>query len=543
MRKRNLLFYWLLIGIPAVVLTGTAITSLHRVQTNLAERDWRDKEDYAKTIAWLTEDWVKHDTDCLGQILKTVQQENITESLYEVRRTNSFVRNVFVWEKGKGIVLPSKDSSSSEDQLFLGRYQAFFPPEYVWEVPEDERELKPKNVSQACKRWVDANGLQLLVWHRVSNQRIIGIEMEMMALLASLPVWLPETLMERARKEGRGSFSISYDVCRTPVGIALSDSRGRLTQEGDVPLDSAKTTLRHIKTSLGGMCPTWEIEVYWTDQTNGNEKAILLIGGSLIFLLISSLFAGGFLFARDAARERKDALQKTTFVSNVSHELKTPLTNVRLYAELLADGHAKTPETQQQYLGIIVTESERLTRLINNVLDFGRLEQQRRSFHIETIELSAWLQATVHALRGITDDAEMTVTVSCPPDLHVRVDRDALSQVFLNVIDNACKYAKAGKVIDIRAYAIRPYLTLEIADRGPGIDAEHGQRIFQRFYRVDDSTTASVGGCGLGLSIAKQLMQGMGGDICWKPREGGGSTFLLTVKTGEFCSTQITQMR
>jgi len=263
----------------------------------------------------------------------------------------------------------------------------------------------------------------------------------------------------------------------------------------------------------------------------------------LIFLLIASLFAGGFLFARDAARERRDALQKTTFVSNVSHELKTPLTNVRLYAELLADGHAKTPETQQQYLGIIVTESERLTRLINNVLDFGRLEQQRRSFHIETVEMATWLQATVQSLRGITDDAEMTVTVSCPPDLHVRVDRDALSQVFLNVIDNACKYAKAGKIIDIRAFScsgaavLRQALhsnaatqaVIEISDRGPGIDADHAQRIFQRFYRVDDSTTASVGGCGLGLSIAKQLMQGMGGDICWKPREGGGSSFVLTL--------------
>ena len=540
MRKRNLIFYWLLIGVPAIVLTGTAIFSLRRIQADLARTELAEGERFSETVAFLLEDWVAGETDGLGKTLNAFPQGQLAESLYEVRRTNSLVRNVFIWEKGKGIVLPKKDSHSTEDQLFLGRYQGFFPPEYVWEAPEDGQESTQRNVSHGCKQWTDANGLQLLVWHRVSDQCIIGIEVEMMALLAGLPVFLPESIMQRNWEKGR-NLSISYDH-RASIGIALVDSRGRLTQEGDIPTDAEKTTFRHHKVPLGGMCPTWELEVYWRPHsTYGDGNSILLIGGALVFLLIASLFAGGYLFARDAARERRDALQKTTFVSNVSHELKTPLTNVRLYAELLADGHARTPEAQQQYLGVIVTESERLTRLINNVLDFGRLEQQRRVFHLETINLAAWLQSTAHALRGITDDAEMTVNVACPPDLCARVDRDALSQVLLNVIDNACKYARSGKVIDIECFKVgqtflsadrqecRSHLALTISDRGPGMEARHAQRIFRRFYRVDDSTTASVGGCGLGLSIAKQLMQGMGGDICWKPRDGGGSTFLLTM--------------
>jgi signal transduction histidine kinase len=311
------------------------------------------------------------------------------------------------------------------------------------------------------------------------------------------------------------------------------DSRGRLAQYGNVPEKEGGAI---YVVPLRPSCPTWQVEVHSSLLNNLRSGwATIIVGGALIFLLIASLFAGGFLFARDAARERRDALQKTTFVANVSHELKTPLTNVRLYAELLADGHAKTPEAQQQYLGIIVTESERLTRLINNVLDFGRLEQQRRAFHLETINMEEWLRSTVHALQGITDDAEMAVTVSCPPGLCVQVDRDALSQVFLNVIDNACKYAKAGKVIDIAAEpAAGNRAALSISDRGDGLESRHAQRIFQRFFRVDDSTTASVGGCGLGLSIARQLMQGMGGDIRWTPRDGGGSTFVLTMKTADF---------
>ena len=513
MGKRNLHFYLLLIGVPAVVLTGTAIYSLVHVQHRLVELRNSLMWGASNHLAKMVEERVSQQNGQLEQILNAVLEKQLVESLCEIRRTNPLARNVFVWEKGAGITFPGRDALSAEDQSFLSRYQRAFPPEHNWTLYGEEDAGKRVAPHSGVKRWVDANGLQLVVWRQVNDRCAIGIEVEMIALLARVSL-LPS------------------DWNAAIESVVLADSRGRLMQYGGgidtlgrgaiytVPLDTS-------------LCPTWNIEVYSSLLDNRRSAlATLLIGGALLSLLLASLFAGGFLLARDAARERRDALQKTAFVSNVSHELKTPLTNIRLYAELLADGHAKTPEAHGQYLGVIVTESERLTRLINNVLDFGRLEQQRRVFHLEAIDMAAWLQSATHALRGITDDAGMTVTLACPPGLRARADRDALSQVFLNVIDNACKYAKDGKTIDITFdTAADGTLTLAISDRGPGMDARHAQRIFQRFFRVDDSTTASVGGCGLGLSIAKQLMHGMGGDIRWQPRDNGGSTFLLTLPT------------
>ena len=512
MVKRNVLFYWLLIGVPAVILTGTAIFFLFRVQSVLAELNSSVVRTAALDLAAMTHGWVAQQNDRLARALDTAPENQLVESLCEIRRTNPLVRNVFVWEKGKGLTFPEKGSLAVEDQLFLGRYQRVFPAGHIWTVAEEEGGDASR---VGLNRWVDADGLQFVVWRQVSDSHTIGIEVEMTALLARVLLLAPDS----ARKFGAAV-----------EGVTLTDSQGRLAQHGNVP-DTKEARACYTVPVSPSLCPTWELSVYSPALGNGGDKRIIMaIGGILVFLLTASLFAGGFLFARAAARERRDALQKTTFVSNVSHELKTPLTNIRLYAELLADGHAKTPEAHQQYLGVIVTESERLTRLINNVLDFGRLEQHRRVFHPEATGMADWLKTATHALRGITDDAGMTVAVACPPDLRVYVDRDALSQVFLNVIDNACKYAKAGKVIDITLDAVAGgKAVFALSDRGPGLEPGHAQRVFQRFFRADDSTTASVGGCGLGLSIAKQLMQGMGGDIRWRPRDGGGSTFLLSL--------------
>ena len=515
MRNRKPIFYWLLIGVPAIILTGTAISSLVNIQHRVHRLRDSAMWGLSNEIALGVEKWVGQQHDYLEQVLSTVPENQLVDSLCEIRRTNPLVRNVFVWEKGKGIVFPGKDSRSAEDQSFFWRYQRTFPPEHDWMAHGEEETGRNVASRSGTRRWADADGLQFVVWRQVNEQYTVGVEVEMIALLSRISL-LP-----------------LYGTITSEEGVTLVDSRGRLAQYGNVPEKEGGAI---YVVPLRPSCPTWQVEVHSSLLNNLRSGwATIIVGGALIFLLIASLFAGGFLFARDAARERRDALQKTTFVANVSHELKTPLTNIRLYAELLADGHAKTPEAHQQYLGIIVTESERLTRLINNVLDFGRLEQQRRAFHLEAITLDEWLRSTAHALQGITDDAEMAVTVSCLPGLRVQVDRDALSQVFLNVIDNACKYAKAGKVIDIAAEpAAGGRAALSISDRGDGLESRHAQRIFQRFFRVDDSTTASVGGCGLGLSIARQLMQGMGGDIRWTPRDGGGSTFVLMMKTEDY---------
>ena len=204
-----------------------------------------------------------------------------------------------------------------------------------------------------------------------------------------------------------------------------------------------------------------------------------------------------------------------------------------MYAELLADGKAATQETMRQYLGVIVTESERLTRLVNNVLDFGRLEQKRRAYHCETLNLHEFVCSAVEPLKGIVESADMKLELVKEADAVVKADRDALNRVLVNLVDNACKYAAEGKAVEITMGKANGKAFIRIADRGPGIPKAHAKRIFERFFRVDDSVTATVGGSGLGLSIAKQLMHGMGGDVQFDPREGGGSLFTVTLPMEE----------
>jgi signal transduction histidine kinase len=222
-------------------------------------------------------------------------------------------------------------------------------------------------------------------------------------------------------------------------------------------------------------------------------------------------------------------LQKTSFVSNVSHELKTPLTSIRMYAELLADNKAKTPDVMRNYLNVIITESERLTRLVNNVLDFGRLEQKRRNYHCEPVKLPEFVISVLDTLKGVLEASDMKLEIHAEAESVVSADRDALNRVLVNLVDNACKYAADGKSILVTIANGKKQTFISVADRGPGIPSVHAKRIFERFFRVDDSVTATVGGSGLGLSIAQQLMHGMGGDLHWSPHEGGGSIFTVTL--------------
>jgi signal transduction histidine kinase len=183
----------------------------------------------------------------------------------------------------------------------------------------------------------------------------------------------------------------------------------------------------------------------------------------------------------------------------------------------------------RQYLNVIVTESERLTRLVNNVLDFGRLEQKRRQYHCEPVKLPEFVMTVLETLKGVLEASEMSLEIKAEAESLVLADRDALNRVLVNLVDNACKYAADGKSILVTIGNGKKQAFIAVADRGPGIPSTHVKRIFERFFRVDDSVTATVGGSGLGLSIAQQLMHGMGGDLHWSPREGGGSVFTVTL--------------
>ncbi|MCP4727046.1 MAG: HAMP domain-containing histidine kinase [bacterium] len=224
----------------------------------------------------------------------------------------------------------------------------------------------------------------------------------------------------------------------------------------------------------------------------------------------------------------KDALQKTSFVSNVSHELKTPLTSIRMYAELLFEGRVKDPEKKKNYLQVIVSESQRLTRLVNNVLDFSRLEQGSKKYHPEQIDLNEFLAEIIESHRLRLKEVGMTLeTRFLGEKIIVKADRDAIEQVFINLIDNSVKYAGPGIEIVISLNVNNKGCEIRVEDRGPGVPEADRHKIFEKFHRVDNSLTSKQQGSGLGLSIARKILRDLGGDLVYESRDGGGSCFVV----------------
>jgi signal transduction histidine kinase len=279
------------------------------------------------------------------------------------------------------------------------------------------------------------------------------------------------------------------------------------------------------------LLPGWDVTAYLPasplEPVNGT--AFLGVSVLLVGIFVAAILSGGGLLLRQARRSEEEAAQKTSFVANVSHEFKTPLTTIRLYSELLEQGRVRDAAQGSEYLRTIGRETQRLARLVNNALDFSRLEQGQKKFARERLDLVGELASLLATHEPRVTEAGLVLKRELPATpVPVTTDRDALGQIVLNLIDNACKYAAEGGEVTV-ALSVRPQSGAEVrvADRGPGVPAEHRDRIFDKFHRVDNALTAEKTGAGLGLSIARQLARGLGGDLRFAPRAGGGAEFIL----------------
>ena len=290
----------------------------------------------------------------------------------------------------------------------------------------------------------------------------------------------------------------------------------------------------NVRIPLSTTLPGWTL-VGWTGGAGRIESldtggGFFVVAALLVGAFVAAIVAGGSIFFRQAATAAREAALKTSFVSNVSHEMKTPLTTIRMYAEMLADDRVSDPARRSRYFATIGRETSRLTRLVNNVLDFGRLEAGRKEYRPEAIPLGAWLARIVEVHAPRAAEAGVRVVATTPAvGAAVRCDPDSLDQMALNLIDNAVKYAAAGGLVELHADPVPGGWALVVADRGPGVPAAHRERIFERFHRVDESLTAKTQGAGLGLTIARRLARDQGGDLVCREREGGGAAFVLTL--------------
>jgi signal transduction histidine kinase len=242
------------------------------------------------------------------------------------------------------------------------------------------------------------------------------------------------------------------------------------------------------------------------------------------------LFGGVFFTWRSVNQEIELARLKSDFVSNVSHELKTPLALIRLFAETLELGRVRGSEKMQEYYSTIRKESERLTGLINNLLDFSRIEAGGKQYRFERTDLACLVGQAIGAYRYQLEQKGFEVEETLPGDLpQVSVDRESYSLCVLNLLDNAVKYSGDSRAVKVRLQRENGSLRLEVEDRGIGIQRKDQVRIFEKFYRAGDPLVHNTKGSGLGLSLVKHVAQAHRGSVSVESSPGQGSKFILKV--------------
>ena len=253
---------------------------------------------------------------------------------------------------------------------------------------------------------------------------------------------------------------------------------------------------------------------------------------SFLILGVLSLFMiGGLLLTyRSVSKEMALAHLKSDFVSNVSHELRTPLALIRLYAETLELGRITTQERKEEYYRIIRKESERLTSLINNILDFSRIEAGRKEYDFRETNIAELVRNTLDAYRYQIEQQGFALEESIDSSIPaVRVDREAIARALVNLVNNALKYSANEKFLGVKLYKANDLLKLEVVDRGIGITRREQSKIFEKFYRTGDPLVHDTKGSGLGLSLVRHITQAHGGEVQVESTPGKGSKFTLSL--------------
>jgi len=258
----------------------------------------------------------------------------------------------------------------------------------------------------------------------------------------------------------------------------------------------------------------------WSTQRSFYFLALALVLGITLF--------GAYLLWRDVRREVGLADLRSQFVSSVSHELKTPLTAIRMFAETLRLGRSKDTAMRMEYLDTIVNESERLTRLLNNVLDFSKIEQGKRNYHPAPASLPEIVRTAARAMEYPLKQRGFKLEVEVDEGLpEIRIDRDAIEQAVLNLLSNAMKYSGESRTVSLNVRREGDCALIRVTDKGIGIDPKDQARIFEKFYRVPTRENQSLPGTGLGLALVAHIAKAHGGSVRVESTPGEGSAFSI----------------
>ena len=437
------------------------------------------------------------------------------DSIIQLPRQVPTVVQGFIRDTEGELVHPNPRGPLSDDEReFLRRTR------HLWEG-EDSLRRSPDAVEAGDDGWYGwfwDSGLHLLYWRRTADGHVIGAELGRMRLMADVVAELPITDPD--------------DPAQLHDRIVLLDARGAaIYQWGrhEPQMDEVPRVKRALSPPLGA----WTLEYYVSEPgiaaATSSGTALGLSAGLLALCL--ALAGLGAYFHRESSREIREASLRVDFVNQVSHELKTPLTNIRMYAELLQRNLDPVDVKAARHVGIIVSESQRLSRLIGNVLTFAR---QRRDALV------------LRPVAGCLDDTVGEILTQFGPALETRgvevryddgapqtveFDADVVTQVVANLMSNVEKYAAGGGLLAVATSIEGDLATVTVGDHGPGIPEASAARVFEPFVRLHDAVTEGAAGAGIGLALARDLARLHGGDLVLRPARRG-ALFAFTFRCG-----------
>jgi signal transduction histidine kinase len=320
------------------------------------------------------------------------------------------------------------------------------------------------------------------------------------------------------------------DIMSSGLSLGVLDGRDRVLYRSQPPAPAGAWA----EVPVGDLLPGWRVAV---GPSVGSPFLRLRRLVELQYLAVVGLVAlilfALWLAMRQAAEQIQLAEAKTSFLANVSHELKTPLALIRLAGETMELGRVHNEEERLKFLQIIGRECRRLTHMINNVLDFAKLDAGRREFHFRNTDLRRLVLETLETFEPQLEERGFQIEVSVPDEMPlIEADPEALTQCLVNLIDNAIKYSPGERFLRVEAAIEKgdgqpERARVAVTDRGMGIPASERRRIFDKFVRVDASLVHNVRGSGLGLSLVRNIVEAHGGRVEVRSAPGQGSTFTL----------------
>jgi signal transduction histidine kinase len=558
-----IIIFWTLLLVPAMVLAGFAFRQISFEQERLRRAGITALEEQTRLTAQNLDQTMANIQGNLTRSLLDIKTDKLSsrtlgERLLAWEQSNPLIRNVFIFHPKKGLLYPQHSRAATrEERQFINRFSPLMTGDLPFNFNRPAgREHKRAGSGPAISRslyalsrqsiptiseekiaaadatpkpaanqeesgwipWFSDNQLYVLGWVQPeSDEMVYGIELEMMVLLSRLMTNIPENN-------------------RSGTALVIMNGNGSvLHHTGALEFDHApKTQEAVVKMDISGRLPHWSVCAFMDNAALSQSNTFMVIALILVAILVTAIVSAGVLITRLTLAQIKDARQKTSFVAAVSHELKTPLTSIRMYAELLLSKRVSNPEKQQAYLEVMVAESERLTRLINNILDFGKLEQGRKRYRISEFDMGQFLGECIRTNQVRLKKAGFELITHLPDqNFPVKTDRDAMAQVFLNLVDNAVKYAGSGKFLKIMLERTPKDVQIKIQDDGPGIEPGLREKIFDKFFRADNSLTTSKPGSGLGLSLTRHMLRDLGGDIIMDTTITRGAGFIIRIPIHE----------